>query len=606
MNIIPYVNRPAPLAWDLAKAIFGATGNGTWLHPADLSTVFQDAAGTRPGAAGSPLGLELDKHLGGAGDDTKDVYEIQTFGTPAQVAVYDPVTGVGSVFRTDGSNSSGVRFLLSSSMSYQMDVENTGAATLRIVTSVSGTPLHVIAPGGRLKAFVTGRSAVALDTNGTSQGTSFVVHSLREVPGLHASQATTSARPTLVRMPKTGRRNALLWSEDLTKSPWNFTNASGGASQSGNTLHFGTNNLDRIIQNVPIAVAGNRTMTVRMSGSGSVRLVWYQGNGSTGGAQAITLTETPTDYTVTANITTTGNIAGIGILNNASATPSTVTVHRAQFEDGSEATPYQRVTNAFDVHEDGVPDIWYWQGDGTDDKLTLTLASAFTGYIFIAGTKGSILEPVTFSAGAVDLGPLTYTGGTPGIFNAIGGIVGVVLLDRALTEDEQTELVEYYKGKGAKGLLVEGPELVPGDFSEFADFSEAAAAGWVNGSAGAGSVDIMGDRLVILNVGDGANMGRAYHSFSAQSGSSFVVRATLAAAVSTRAKRCAINASTSWPPSPYLINSTGTSTGSHKFAYQASSTATHYIHFFNQDTDAVKGEWSNVSVRELRPQEDWA
>lgn len=105
-------------------------------------------------------------------------------------------------------------------------------------------------------------------------------------------------------------------------------------------------------------------------------------------------------------------------------------------------------------------DNYYLQYDGVDDKLTLTLASAFTGYLFIAGEKGSILEPVSFSAGAVDLGPLTYPGGTLGIFNAIGRIAGVVLIDRALTEDEQTKLVDFYKGKGAKGLLVEGPELV--------------------------------------------------------------------------------------------------------------------------------------------------
>src|SRR5690606_19823768 len=39
--------------------------NGAWYDPSDLSTVFQDAAGATPGAAGSPVGLLLDKHLGG-------------------------------------------------------------------------------------------------------------------------------------------------------------------------------------------------------------------------------------------------------------------------------------------------------------------------------------------------------------------------------------------------------------------------------------------------------------------------------------------------------------------------------------------------------------
>lgn len=508
-----------------------------------------------------------------------------------------------------------------------------GAPPIILQGGVAWTPLLLFLDGERGAWYdPSDLSTVFQNSAGTTAGApGSPVGLIKAKAGddLPASQATTSARPTLVRMPKTGRRNLIQASEDISSSYWR---ALGGGIKEGATrfssggvgararlsasfisgdIKTGTK-LSAYVDIYPDTELPSVQLSIRQSneaefpGFGSLEFVFDGVTPAPEGGEMEALDGGGWRLKVAGVSTMDTTLGANFFIYLPSARPAGVGFEATRFQaELGDPSPYQRVTNAYDVHEDGVPDVWYWQGDGTDDKLTLTLASAFTGYLFIAGTKGSILEPVSFSAGAVDLGPLTYTGGTPGIFNAIGGIVGVVLIDRELTEDEQTELVEYYKGKGAKGLLVEGPELVPGDFSEFADFSEAAAAGWVNGSAGAGSVDIMGDRLVILNVGNGANMGRAYHSFSAQSGSSFVVRATLAAAAGTQSKRCAINASTSWPPSPYLINSTGTSTGSYKFAYQASSTATHYIHFFNQDSDAVKGEWSNVSVRELRAEEDW-
>ena len=44
---------PAPL--------FAAGEQGLWLDPSDLSTMFQDAAGTTPAVVGQPVGLVLDK-----------------------------------------------------------------------------------------------------------------------------------------------------------------------------------------------------------------------------------------------------------------------------------------------------------------------------------------------------------------------------------------------------------------------------------------------------------------------------------------------------------------------------------------------------------------
>ena len=46
-------------------ALFGSGEEGAWYDPSDLSTLYQDAAGTTPvTAAGQPVGLMLDKSKG--------------------------------------------------------------------------------------------------------------------------------------------------------------------------------------------------------------------------------------------------------------------------------------------------------------------------------------------------------------------------------------------------------------------------------------------------------------------------------------------------------------------------------------------------------------
>jgi len=61
----------------------------------------------------------------------------------------------------------------------------------------------------------------------------------------------------------------------------------------------------------------------------------------------------------------------LGIYNNSGATPSSFTFYNAQFELGSTATPYQRVTTAADVTEAGVQSVFGAMFDGTDDCLQI-------------------------------------------------------------------------------------------------------------------------------------------------------------------------------------------------------------------------------------------
>lgn len=102
----------------------------------------------------------------------------------------------------------------------------------------------------------------------------------------------------------------------------------------------------------------------------------------------------------------------------------------------------------------------YLHFDRVDDVLATTFPAAVTGDLLIAGRDGSWIEPVSILAGGtMNIGP-TGTPATPNILGAVGDIVGWTVIDKTLSEAERTALMGYYRDKGAKGLLVPGPELV--------------------------------------------------------------------------------------------------------------------------------------------------
>lgn len=122
---------------------------------------------------------------------------------------------------------------------------------------------------------------------------------------------------------------------------------------------------------------------------------------------------------------------------------------------------YQEVdTTGVVTTEAGVLSYPFVRFDLSDDRLDTVLQQAVTGDIIIAGRNGSIIEPVSYAANTTfQLGPTSYTGGTPGILRAIGDVVGYTLIGRSTTELERNKLMDFYKFRGAKGLLVPGPEL---------------------------------------------------------------------------------------------------------------------------------------------------
>jgi hypothetical protein len=186
--------------------------------------------------------------------------------------------------------------------------------------------------------------------------------------GNNGTQGTADQRSAWGRVPKSGRRNIIgRPSEDL--ATWTFVNASGTASVTGNNVVFGASAVDRVISQAVTVVSGLQyTASITVSGSGQIRLFIIDGNGSTLTPLTITLTSTPTRYSLTATSVSSGGSAGLGIYNNASATPSSFTFVNAQFEQSSVMTPYQRRgATAFDITEPGQRDCYYLQPDGVND-----------------------------------------------------------------------------------------------------------------------------------------------------------------------------------------------------------------------------------------------
>lgn len=204
-------------AWN-PKILFNDGTAGAWFDPSDLSTVFQDANGTTPGAVGSPVGLVLDKSRGlvrgaelnasgadltpfGAtetnnGDGTY-TYTQATPNTNDRASWMFPGSIEGKWFEVVAVLSAPVATdarvrMYANTPSWRVVGEQT--------QNVSSTPKTFRLCG----AYNPGESnaGVLIYPDALSaSGKSVRVHSLsvRELPGNHASQSTSSAKPVLAK-----------------------------------------------------------------------------------------------------------------------------------------------------------------------------------------------------------------------------------------------------------------------------------------------------------------------------------------------------------------------------------------------------------------------
>lgn len=300
--------------------------NGALFDPSDLSTLYQDAAGTIPvTAVEQPVGLMLDKSrwlmlgpelvsgFSKSGDDGvntvslfSDGFSINQVNTNSVATAY--IVGnfiAGRTYRilSDLNVTLGAFKVLNTAWNNNYaTIFTTNSVYIRCTRSTTRIDIYRNAPG-----------AAAMSMRNVS---------VKELYGYHATQLITASRPTL-----SARKNILLATEAL-------------ATQSVTTLAA--------------------QYTLSFTGTGSVTLSGTATGTLTGtGTDRVSLTFTPTAGTLT--LTVSGSVT------------------KAQLELGAAAGQYQRVTTTTDYDTDERYFQKYLRFDGVDDYLNLPYMGLYGG-----------------------------------------------------------------------------------------------------------------------------------------------------------------------------------------------------------------------------------
>lgn len=215
--------------------------------------------------------------------------------------------------------------------------------------------------------------------------------------GNHARQPTSTARPTLGRMPKGGVRNSLVNSEDFSAG-W----VRGAYDTTPKQVLPGIMGVD---------VAASERQYAVYDRTNSAWIVPPQAWPIASGRFSATFTAPP--GCVEANVyVTRGNPQLSSSISNSTVVPGqtyTVSWHvnngrvgGIQRELGPTMTPYQRVDiTGLDVTEDGVESLPYLSFDGVDDSLLFSPINLNNGSVGFAGVIDYSAATLAFLSGSV-------------------------------------------------------------------------------------------------------------------------------------------------------------------------------------------------------------
>jgi len=376
---IPFNRSQIWLSLFSPSSLFATGEQGVWYDPSDLTTLYQDAAGTTPvTAVEQPVGLMLDKSKGlvlGPELVTNGTFASNLSGWTQSTPNYWTWVN-GRAYHVNSTNYNEISQTLttfSKPVQIEFDYECLTASTTAqwFYINAAGVVKSYASDGiPRLAAGVGKMRYVALDGiqkigfSRYSQAEFYIDNiSVRELPGNHAFQTTSTKRPVL-----SARVNGLLSTENLTGAG----GVSGSATRTANTLTVTSSMGDGYYQTSPfigsVPVNVPITVSAELSGAGTIRLAALNGSGNPIDTKIVTLTATPTRYTVTTTNTSTGTNCGISIGSNGAAT--TVTVSKLDYRvsnTGVNLPAYQKVNTATDYDTQGFPT--YLKFDSIDDAL---------------------------------------------------------------------------------------------------------------------------------------------------------------------------------------------------------------------------------------------
>lgn len=185
----------------LIRSMFSSGEQGFAYDPNDLTTMFQDAAGTVPvTGAGQPVGLMLDKSKGLVLGDEKWIDSSVVFaGLSSRIS-----PNIYRVYSSDGAYSAiNINTALVSGRLYKLIFNVDSITTLGSGISVDGNPATTFNTVGRKEVLFFATSTIA-----SIKRTSFACDiqisgiSIKELHGNHAYQTTSSMRPLLIASPQ--------------------------------------------------------------------------------------------------------------------------------------------------------------------------------------------------------------------------------------------------------------------------------------------------------------------------------------------------------------------------------------------------------------------
>jgi hypothetical protein len=203
----------------IARLLFSSNEPGFFYDFDDWSTLFQDTAGTQPvTAANQGVALALDKRLG-----LKLGPEL----------IPSPLTSAGWVFASGWSVSSGKLIannviggdrafspvVTDKPTQISFEIKNYIAGGVRVLAGATVvSPTFVGNTSAKFIVTALGNIVFQASASGTTLEIDNI--SVRELPGNHATQATTAARPLTVIHPDGGVRNLLDRTEEFDNAVW--------------------------------------------------------------------------------------------------------------------------------------------------------------------------------------------------------------------------------------------------------------------------------------------------------------------------------------------------------------------------------------------------
>jgi hypothetical protein len=454
----------------LIARLFANDEPGALFDASDLTSMFQGRTGTTAAAVGSPVGYALDKRemggksaaafiagqpelvVNGGFDSDFSGWTAGAFGgSPAVLSVNS------GRLRVTNDTAGGNGYVTQSfetvvGRSYQVTwAVYIGTATLpriSVGTSAGANQIYNrdVNTSGTYSAIILATTTTSYVNvlNNTTTADLFTEAdniSVKEVPGNHAVAPSDAARPILGRVPASGRRNLLTRTEEFDNGAWTKNNVTVTANAA--IAPDGTMTADQLTATADLGnVLQANVQSADVTHTQSLYVKSATGSPVSGAIFGISSAATRTDFVATNDWQRIENtVASLGgtrfpqvRLDNSG---DSIFIWGAQLELGSTATPYQRVTTAFDVTEAGVRDCYYLRDDGVDDALNATLPDLGTDatLAYASNTGVTILTGQTIGAGAFDI-------------LRDQDLFGLLAINRALTAPETANVTKWLEQRG--------------------------------------------------------------------------------------------------------------------------------------------------------------